>query len=318
MIKKVNKTLIGVFVTGAIALIVIAVLIFGSGKFFKKTHKYVMFFEGSVQGLNIGSPVIFKGVKVGSVTDIDLIVDPKDRTLRIPVFIELEPGRIKGVTQQFRRDPKAIQNAIDKGLRAQLQMQSFVTGQLMIGLDFLPDKPALYVGLVKEYQEIPTIPTALEELSKTLQELPLKEIFTKLDLTFEGIQKLVNSPKTKESIESLNHILKDTQKLVQHINEKIDPLMVSLTKTSDATYDTLVQAKSTMSTTKDTLKSTQDILKQAEKTLGTFSEDSRLVYELNRTLRELSAASRSVKFLSEYLERHPEALLKGKGSDKGD
>jgi paraquat-inducible protein B len=326
--RKPNKTMIGIFVTGAIALLVVAVLILGSGRFFKKTYKYVMFFDGSVKGLNIGAPVIFKGVKIGSVTGIHLVIDPEDGTLRIPVLIELEPEKVKGAAR-FQRDPKTIQDSIKKGLRAQLQMQSFVTGQLMIGLDFFPDKPARYVGLVKEYQEIPTVPTALEQLSSTLQELPLRQIITKLELAIDGVQKLANAPETKESIDSLNQTLKDTRQLVQHINEKIDPMMKSLTKTSDAAHDTLAQAKDTMSaleekaaelmsTTSDTLKSTQDTLKKAEKTLGTFSEDSRLVYELNRTLRELSAAARSVKLLSEYLERHPEALLKGKDSNEGD
>lgn len=326
--KKTNKTAIGIFVTGAIALLVIAVLIFGSGRFFKKTYRYVMFFEGSVKGLSVGAPVIFKGVKVGSVTGIDVVLDPKTHTLYIPVFIELEPEKIKGAAR-FQRDPKAIRDAIDRGLRAQLQMESFVTGQLMVDLDFFPDKPAQFVGLVEGTQEIPTVKTPLEELSKTLRELPLKEIVTKLEKAIEGIQKIVNAPETRESIDSLNKTLKETGQLVHHINNKIDPLADSITETSEAARDALVQAKSSMSaiegnarelmaTAKNTLKSAEQTLNQAGDTLGTFSEDSRLVYGLNRTLRELSAASRSIKNLSEYLERHPEALLKGRGSDKGD
>jgi paraquat-inducible protein B len=351
--KKVDKTLIGVFVTGAIALLVIAVVILGSGKFFRKTYKYVMFFQGSVKGLSVGAPVIFRGVRVGSVTDIDLVLDPKNNTLHIPVFIELEPERVKGALR-FRRDPKAIQMAIERGLRAQLQMQSFVTGQLMISLDFFPDKPARYVGLIKGTQEIPTVETMMEELSKTLKELPLRDIVTKLDQALDGIQKIVNAPETKESIASLNATLKETRQLVEHIDKEIDPLAESLRETSGAARDALLQAKSTLSgidantkelvseaedtlhqakstlsgidtnsrefisRTEDTLKTAERTLNEASKTLGTFSENSRLVYELNRTLRELSAASRSIKNLSEYLGQHPEALLKGKGSDKGE
>jgi len=317
MSKKVSKTLIGVFVTGAIGLLVIAVLVFGSGKFFAPTKKFVMFFEGSVKGLNIGSPVMFDGVKIGEVTEIQLRFEPKTLSAIIPVYVEIDPRNFtvpeeagKGLMESKKY--AYIKPLIEKGLRAQLQMQSFVTGQLMINLDFYPDKPIRMVGLEKKYPEIPTIPTTMQELSKTIQELPLKEIVSKLDLTIDGIQKLVNSPETKESIESLNTTLKSTQKVVQHIDEKIDPLMSSLTKTSDAAHDTLVQAKTTISTLDGTLKSTQDTLKQAEKTLGTFSEDSRMTYELNRTLRELSAASRSMQSLSDYLERHPEALLRGK------
>jgi paraquat-inducible protein B len=195
----------------------------------------------------------------------------------------------------------------------------------MINLDFHPDKPIKLVGLEKKYPEIPTIPTGIEELTKTLQQLPLKEILTKLELAIDGIQKLVNSPETKESAESLNHTLKDTQKLVRHIDEQIGPLMSSLAKTSDTAHETLSEAKNTISilgedarglalTTKETLEAARNTLKQTEKTLGTFSDDSRLVYEMNKTLKELSAAARSMRLLSDYLERHPEALLRGKPS----
>ncbi len=327
MSKKMNKTLIGAFVIGAMGLLVVAVLIFGSGKFFAPTKKFVMFFDGSVKGLNIGSPVIFQGVKIGEVTEIQLRLNPKDLTAVIPVFIEIDPRRFI-VPEQMRHEVEVkkytyIKPLIEKGLKGQLQMQSFVTGQLMVNLDFLPGKPIKMVGLETKYPEIPTVRTTMEELSKTIAELPLKEIVTKLDLAIDGIQKLVNSPEAKESLVSLNVTLKNTQKVVQHIEKQIDPLMKSLTKTSDAAHDTLVQAKSTistfegnatelMATTKNTLKSTQDTLKQAEKTLGMFSEDSRMTYELNRTLRELSAASRSIKSLTEYVERHPEVLLRGK------
>jgi paraquat-inducible protein B len=286
-----------------------------------------MFFEGSIKGLNIGSPVMFRGVKIGSVTDINLILSTKDLSLRIPVVAELDLERWV-LTGGERRDPRRLKQLIDRGLRAQLQTQSFVTGQLLIALDFFPDKPARYDGTVKEYPEIPTMPTTLEALSKTLEELPLKEIVTKLELAIDGIQKLVNSPETRESLESLNHTLKNTQKVVQHIDEQVEPLMMSLAKTSETAQETLTQAKSSMSaiegnikdlaaTTKETLKTTQDALKQAERTLGTYSEDSPASYELNRTLKEMSAAARSLKLLSDYLERHPEALLRGKPKQEG-
>ena len=117
-------------------------------------------------------------------------------------------------------------------------------------------------------------------------------------------------------VDSLNLTLKNTQKLVQHIDEQVVPLMSSLTKTSDTAYETLSETKNTMSVLKDdakeTLEAARDALKQTEKTLGTFSDDSRFAYEMNKTLKELSAAARSMRLLSDYLERHPEALLKGK------
>ncbi len=327
MSKKASKTLIGIFVTGAIALLVVAILIFGSGKFFAPTKKFVMFFDGSVKGLNVGSAVMFHGVKIGEVTEIQLRLNPKDLSAVIPVYVEVDPRRftVSEEEKKLIRSKKYlfIRPLIEKGLKGQLQMQSFVTGQLMINLDFYPEKAIKIAGLETKYPEIPTVPTTMEEISKTIADLPLKQIVTKLDLTISGIQKLVNSREARESIDSLNLTLKDTRNLVRRINEQIDPLMKSLTKTSDEAHDTLVQVKNTVSTlegssaelivtTKNTLKSTTDTLKQAEKALGMFSEDSRMTYELNRTLRDLSAASRSIKSLTEYVERHPEALLRGK------
>lgn len=327
MSKPANKTLIGAFVVGAVVLMVVAVLIFGSGRFFRKTYKAVMFFEGSIKGLNVGSPVMFRGVKIGTVTDINLILNAKDLSMRTPVVAEFDP-KSWTLVEGERGDVNRMKLLIDRGLRAQLQMQSFVTGQLMIALDVFPGKPARFVGLVKKYPEIPTVPTSFEELSKTLQDLPLKDIVTKLDLVIGGIHNFVNSPDTRESVQNINLTLKETRKLVQHINEQIDPLISSLNVTATTARDSLELAKDTMTelsgdveelilSTRETLDTANSALKQAEKTLGTVSDDSRLVYELNRTLRELSTAARSMRLLTDYLERHPEAMLKGKPKQEG-
>ncbi|MBE7445443.1 MAG: MCE family protein [Planctomycetia bacterium] len=275
MSKPANKTLIGAFVIGAVALLVMAVLVFGSGKFLKKSFHAVVFFEGSIKGLNEGAPVIFKGVKIGSVKDIRVFYDAAYDSLRIPVIIELEPEKIERTDVAERRPEKNVKLLIEKGLKAQLQMQSIVTGQLVIALDFFPDKSARYVGFIKKYPEIPTVPTAFEELTKTIQNLPIKEIVKKLNLTLNSVRKLI-----------------------QHIDKKIDPLVSNVSKTSEMAQGTL--------------EGMQAVLKQTEKTLTTFSGDSRMVYEMNAMISELSAAARSVRSLSEYLEQHPDSIIKGK------
>lgn len=275
MSKPANKTLIGAFVIGAVALLVMAVLVFGSGKFLKKSFHAVVFFEGSIKGLNEGAPVIFKGVKVGSVKDIRVFYDAAYDSLRIPVIIELEPEKIERTDVAERRPEKNVKLLIEKGLKAQLQMQSIVTGQLVIALDFFPDKSARYVGFIKKYPEIPTVPTAFEELTKTIQNLPIKEIVKKLNLTLNSVRKLI-----------------------QHIDKKIDPLVSNVSKTSEMAQGTL--------------EGMQAVLKQTEKTLTTFSGDSRMVYEMNAMISELSAAARSMRSLSEYLEQHPDSIIKGK------
>ena len=150
MSKPANKTLIGVFVIGAIVLAIIAVIIFGSGKFFAEKMPLVMYFEGSVAGLNVGSPVMFKGVKVGVVKDIVLRFDSNNISFLIPVYAELDPKRFH-VIGKIADETELDKELIKRGLRARLELQSMVTGQLMVDLDFYPDKPAKLVGLDKGY-----------------------------------------------------------------------------------------------------------------------------------------------------------------------
>src|SRR5512139_3715931 len=128
MAKKVNRTLIGAFVLGAIILVVAGVMVFGSGKFFAKRNTVVMFFEGSVKGLNVGSPVVFRGVKIGEVTNVRLLFDPQKLSALIAVYAEVDPesftvsvpGEEKSVLEKARRGA-LLKPLVEKGLKAQLQ-----------------------------------------------------------------------------------------------------------------------------------------------------------------------------------------------------
>ena len=192
MSHKANKTLIGVFVVGAVALAVISVLIFGSGRFFTERLTYVCYFQGSVKGLNVGAPVVFRGVRVGTISDISIESNIETLSIKIPVYIELEPKRF-GQTGPSK-DPKAnLERLIKAGLRAQLELQSLVTGQLMIELDFHPHTPAKMVGNDTGYPEIPTIPSGMEELAKTIEKLPLDQLANKLTAAIAGIVSPISS-----------------------------------------------------------------------------------------------------------------------------
>jgi paraquat-inducible protein B len=186
MSKKTNKALVGAFVVGALVLLIMGLIVFSSGTLFTKTNKYVLFFEGSVKGLVVGAPVNFRGVKIGTVKEITLVYDPHNSFAFIPVIIETEPNRIK--RSPFDRDRKNIQFLINTGLRAQLEIQSFLTGQLAVALDFFPDKPARLLGLIKDYPEIPTIPSALGELQKNIGDIPFKEISLDLQESMHSLQ----------------------------------------------------------------------------------------------------------------------------------
>jgi paraquat-inducible protein B len=328
MSTKVSKTAIGAFVLGAIVLLVAGVLVLGSGKFLTTKHYYVTYFEGSVKGLNVGSPVTFRGVKVGSVSEISIVSDPKTRTLEIPVVFDLEPEKIKGTSTEFQKEPKFIDKAVQQmGLRTQLQTQSFVTGQLMVALDFFPDTPIKYVGMSKEYPEIPSTPTSLEQLQKTLENLPFKEIVQNLNDTLSGVEKLVNSVDAKKTTQTIEAAIRDVQTLVKHVNDKIDPLADNLAQTSTAARGAFNQAEKTLAfkegvpaeiatNLKETLAKSSASFDQLRAALVTYEKlaerNADLGYSVNKTLIELDSTARSIRSLADYLERHPESIIKGK------
>ena len=174
MSKGASKTLIGGFVVGAIALLLVAVLIFGSGKIFSQRIKLVLFFEESVSGLSVGAPVVFRGVTIGSVVGMELWNYPQELKVLIPVYIEIDPTRFKIKGEGSRFKPlELFDRQIKRGLRAQIKMQSLVTGQLMIYADYFPDKPIRLVKAEPRYPEIPTIPSGTEEIMKTLEQIPV-------------------------------------------------------------------------------------------------------------------------------------------------
>ena len=353
MRKQASKTLIGGFVVGAVALAVAGVLVFGSGRFLKQAFKFVMYFEGSVKGLKVGSSVVFRGVRIGTVTDILLRYNPADMSVQIPVIVEIEPDRVEVVGGiPAEADPKAaIGQLVERGLRAQLLMPNLVTGQLTVELDFHPEKPIRLVGGETRYPEIPTIPSPLEELSRRIEEVPIEEIFKKLLAAVEGIEEIVNSPEVKGIITSLNlavedlgglvrnidaHIaplvsnlektLKDTRKLVRNINTQVTPLASTIEEAVED-YGKLArnvdgQIASLASSLAEALEEIRATLEQGRKTLAaaedTIGEDSPLVYEFDNTLKEVGAAARSIRLLADYLKRHPEALIKGKGKSGGE
>lgn len=350
MDKQASKTLIGAFVVGAVVLIVAGVLIFGSGKLMKKTDSFVLFFEGSLQGLNVGSPVLFRGVRIGAVTNITIEADAEDLSIHIPVIIEIEPLKIKLIRGKRIRDITAnLPPLIEKGLRAQLQIGSLLTGQLIIELGFSPDTPAKIVGLNTNYPEIPTIPSALERITDIMKDLPFDKIIEKLLSAVEAIEKLASSPDIPDTLHSLKMTVEDARKLLQNLDSRIGPLAMSIDKTvqeygklarhvdgqveplASSVDDTLKDARELVrnvdgrvkplaSSIEKSLKEARGALEQARKALvvaeKTIGKESPVIYQLDKTLKEISRMARSIRSLADYLERHPNALLYGKGKPK--
>jgi paraquat-inducible protein B len=320
MSKPASKTLIGAFTAGAIVLAVLAVVIFGSGKFFKKTFVNVMYFHGSVKGLNVGSPVMFRGVRIGSVKNIELRYDARDLSFIICVYAEFDPDRMVYVGHE--PGTEHTEELIMKGLRARLEAQSIVTGQLVINLDFFPGKPIKLMGLDKRYPEIPTIPSEIDEFLSLAEQIPIKEFATKAMHALEKLDKLISSPHINSSLESMGEGLKEARAVMAKINAQIEPVIAEVRESTQELRDLLRKGQNVPQRLDSTLAAAESAMKQAEKTLAAAqevaSDDSTLVRELDSTLLEVSATARSFRFLSDYLQRHPEALIQGKKTEKGD
>jgi len=332
MSKPANKTLIGIFVLGAMSLLIIAIVVLGSGKFFRRTDKAVCFFEGSVGGLDVGAPVVFNGVRIGEVTGVVLRYDARDLTATIPVYIKIDPQRMKTVGPRPTSFGENLKLLIDHGLRARLELESIVTGKLQVSLGFYPDRPVRLVGADQRYPEIPTIPTTIQEITKRIEQLPLEQIIKNIATAVEGINRLVNSPEITKTIQSISlaaeeargliqnlkgqtatltssidGTMKDIQKLAQDIDRQVEPLGPSIQKTLSSIEKTSDEAGIT--------------LRQAQQTLavleGDIGEDSELMYELKKAVKEVGTAGKAIQSLAKALEQQPESLLFGRKKKTG-
>jgi paraquat-inducible protein B len=314
MAKQANRMMIGGFVVFAVILMAASLVVFGSGKFFQKTVKCIMFFDEPVKGLSVGAPVLFQGVQIGSVTSIVLQVDPVNMQTHIPVIIEYEPEKfqVAAVDREMPRDPrKNIPRLIEKGLRAQLAMQSFITGQLVIQLDLYPGTPVTLQGIDKNYIEIPTIPSTSAKLANALEKLDLKGIEKHLESTLAGIDRFVNNPALTASIRGMDETLQDARKLLARIDRQVDPLANDV-KNSVKDFGKLAN---NIDSRVGGLATSFDTTMSAAK--GVLSQDSPLMVELENALKEIAAMSRSMRQLASYLDQHPEALIRGKGNPGG-
>jgi paraquat-inducible protein B len=306
--RKANPVVIGAFVVGAVALAVVGIVVFGSGRLFADTTPFVMYFTGSVDGLNVGSPVKFKGVEIGAVTSIQLDIGEE---ARIPVWIEIDNKKIVAHgAGEWPRDQALLKEAVERGLRAQLNSQSIVTGVLFVQLDYHPDTPITLVAPAEvELPEIPTIPTTLEQAQQAAAEIiaNLKEVdfegFGKsLRNAIDGLNATVNSPGLQKALASLpdtltalNGTLSSVQRLAGNLDERTGPLLKSMQQTSERSTQAVEQARATL-----------------ESVQGLADAGSPLAGQLVGVLEELRGTARSIRLLADYLERNPSALVRGR------
>ena len=246
---------------------------------YNNTLHYVMYFNGSVRGLTEGAPVQLRGYPVGKVLNVSLELDEKTAEIRIPVLVELQPERIKAVHKMENIKPEAmIKQLIEKGLRAQLQTGSLLTGQLLVDLDFHPKSKITLNETQSFYPEFPTTASSLDQFTH-----------------------------------SANIIMDKIAKLpLENLTDEINKTLQGLQGTTTAATSTLNSVKGTMGTVDKTLTTADKTLNTAQKALSNFEAGATTHYQLEQLLQELTQAAGSVKQLTDYLAQHPESVVRGK------
>lgn len=350
MSRHANPKVVGGFVLGAIALLVLAVLLLADGGFWRDRPRYIMYFEGSATGLQVGSPVVFRGVKIGSVESIGLSVDDSRLQFLVPVVVRTDQYVLKNAEGRSVALDEIAENSelLQHGLRARLKTWSFLTGQLYIDLDFYRDRPLILRGHDSTIPEIPTLPTEVQELTNKLDKLNVEQLVEDISAISESIRELVTSPETARALTSLDETLEHLASLTARLDRQADSM-------ANDVHTVLDEAGATLRTTRSALEESTATLRAGRRTLAHLDEGARNVaaltradsppllaltraseelantgrairaaigensatqYQISEMLEETAAAARALRLLAEALEAHPESVLSGRRGDE--
>ena len=258
-------------------------------------NKSILYFDESVRGLDIGAPVEFYGIQMGEVIDVKLVFDNEKKEFRIRVVVETEEERFyeAGFVGNDAERRKLFESLLERGFRAQLKTGNLLTGKQIIVMDFFPEAPPAAIAMEDGVAVFPTVPAPMEEIStkfmnilQKIDSLPIDQIGKDLRDTVHGAKQIAESPDILEAIGNLNATLAETRLLVSDLRTKVTPEINTV------------------------LEEARQSLANAEQMLNA---DSPLQVKMNTALEEISGAARSLRLLMDYLERHPESLLRGKG-----
>jgi paraquat-inducible protein B len=321
MSKKINTTSIGLFIVTGVALGVTGLLLFSSSKMFTKTLDLIVYFDDSLNGLNEGAPVKFRGVTIGSVKRVMVNFNQATNDYAMPVIVELEEKLLRDRMQSsvYVYSESAMAERINRGLRATLQTESLVTGVLYVGVDVNPNasQPRFH-QLEKLYPEIPSEPTKTQQLLNNLASLDIKSLQTnlnglilRLETTVDqlkmadinagvtnllaSVNQLVANPDITNTLAALRPTLDQYRELGAKVTSKIDPLADSITNSLAEANRALVQLRGV-----------------AVNVRTWVAPDSPLRNDLDQALEQLAGAAQSLSVLVDFLKQHPNALITGR------
>jgi paraquat-inducible protein B len=321
MSQKPNPTLIGAFVLGGLALAVAGVALFGSGRLFRPKGQAILYFAGSLNGLEPGAAVKLKGVRIGQVSQVMIGAEPGRTQIAMPVLVEIDLQEL----QKKLEDPvdldrrRFLEFLVSHGFRGRLEFESFVTGRLYVELDVDPGAaPPVFRQRGKRYVEIPTVPSDLSSLKETLKSLDLKGVIAKLDSILDKVDRGLAEVQFGEINAGVLRTLDAAERLLQ--SSEVTNAFVSLRAAAEEIRGvaTRLQAQLDPQTGQlgalgtEATRTLEELRRAAAELRGILESDSPLLSELQTSLSQVGAAARSMRFLADYLARNPQAVLGGR------
>jgi paraquat-inducible protein B len=358
MARKASPTLIGAFVVAGLALLAAAIVFVAGNDLFKRKERAVMYFRGSIYGLQVGAPVVFRGVRVGSVASIEVVYDRANDRFVIPVVAELERDAVSGIdgprgttasSTPKRGDAPALEALVQRGLRAQLQMQSLLTGLLYVDID-LPSQRTVGPAPPRDGQEnplvgssaieIPTTDTAVQALKSQLEGVDLRRLLDDVSAIAASVRALVSGPELRTALDDLQAITGSVKRLATRLEQRIDPLAAaansalartdraaqrvgdaatevgdaakSLTRSADSVGQAVAPDSLLVRKVQD---AAAEVASAAAALRGAAGGGDGVVRETTRAMQDLSRAARALRELADSLERQPQSLLRGRPAE---
>lgn len=331
MKRQLSPTLIGTFVVVGLSLIATTIIALAGNSLFTRKEKAVMFFSGSVYGLQVGAPVVFRGVRVGSVESVAVFYDRKSDDFSIPVLVALDGDAVSGLDgRRTEGVGLALPALVERGLSAQLSMQSLLTGQLYVDLDLRPERPGKLRGTYRDVTEIPTTATAIQALKNQLEGMDFRKIAEDVSAIAASARALVSGPELKQALADLADITATINRVSTRLDKRIDPLANELQRSLSSTrtaMDDLSRAADSVNNTSDQVsellapnaplvqnlqRAADEVGRSAASLREATADDSSLRIGADRALEDLARAARALRDLAETLEQQPDAVLRGR------
>ncbi len=298
MSKQANPSVIGAFVIGALLITVVGLTAFSSGQWLAKKSQFVIYFNESVNGLSVGALVKMQGVPIGKVIDIQVQLEPNSQRILTPVFIEIDHEKCSQFMAigDIESQQALMTRLMKEGLRMQLQYTSLVTGQLYVETLLRPESPIKLTDLNDDFIELSAVTSSSQEVQKNvteairgIQNIPFETLSAEVILTLKNINQLIGSEDMRQSVRSLARALKSAESILAKVDKKAEKITTELHGTLHYSHRAMKKIDA----------AAEPILEELPK-------------NLNATLDEISRSAQSLRLLADYLEQHPEALIRGK------